>query len=138
MAIGLTDRGYTAGGILIDRRFFGGPHERRNPRPVPGRVDEFPNADAARRLAALVGLDDPSTSLLRTLWPSSIRRRLNEWSIRVHGQAVPAVQTAHRAHTAFVFAGDVGVGKTELAEVLGQAIATRAKVEVTLYPLSLT
>ena len=38
----------------------------------------------------------------------------------------------------FIFAGDVGVGKTEVAEVLGQAISEAAGADVTLYPLSLT
>lgn len=103
-----------------------------------GRVDEFPNADAARRLAALVGLDDLVDELVTDATALLDPSTLNEWSVRVHGKVVPAVQTVTERTPLFVFAGDVGVGKTELAEVLGQAIATRAKVEVTLYPLSLT
>jgi AAA+ superfamily predicted ATPase len=37
-----------------------------------------------------------------------------------------------------VLAGDVGTGKTELASTIGDAIARAEKIEITLYPLSLS
>jgi DNA replication protein DnaC len=37
-----------------------------------------------------------------------------------------------------VLAGDVGSGKTELAETIGDAVARKEKIEITLYPLSLS
>jgi AAA+ superfamily predicted ATPase len=60
------------------------------------------------------------------------------WSSRVHGQVIPAVEALRDRTPMFIFAGDVGTGKTELAEVLGQAIARAADAGVTLYPMSLT
>jgi len=103
-----------------------------------GRVDEFPNAAAGRRLAALVGLDELVDQLVTDAVALLDPSALDEWSTRVHGSVIPAVRTVTERTPLFVFAGDVGTGKTELAEVLGQAIATWAKVDVTLYPLSLT
>jgi len=63
---------------------------------------------------------------------------VDAWSSRVHGQVIPAVEALRDRTPMFIFAGDVGTGKTELAEVLGQAIARAAGADVTLYPLSLT
>lgn len=101
-------------------------------------TDEFPNPEAQRRLAALVGMDDLLERLvidaIALLNPGVMR----EWSQRMHGSVIPAVAAVTDRTPLFVFAGDVGVGKTEVAEVLGQAIATRADVDVSLYPLSLT
>jgi hypothetical protein len=37
-----------------------------------------------------------------------------------------------------VLAGDVGSGKTELAETIGDAVARREKIDITLLPLSLS
>lgn len=37
-----------------------------------------------------------------------------------------------------VLAGDVGSGKTELAETIGDAVARQEKINITLYPLSLS
>ncbi len=63
---------------------------------------------------------------------------MEAWSIAVHGDIVPSVKALSDRTPLFVFAGDVGVGKTEVAEVIGQVIATRSRTDVTLYPLSLT
>jgi hypothetical protein len=102
------------------------------------RTEEFPNGEAQARLAELVGLDELMdrlvTDALALLDPSTV----HAWSRKVHGTVIPAVTALLDRTPLFVFGGDVGVGKTEVAEVLGQAIATRAKVDVTLYPLSLT
>jgi hypothetical protein len=103
-----------------------------------GRVDEFPNAAAGRRLAGLVGLDELVNQLVTDAVALLDPSALDEWSKRVHGSVIPAVRTVTERTPLFVFGGDVGTGKTELAEVLGQAIATRTKIDVTLYPLSLT
>ena len=37
-----------------------------------------------------------------------------------------------------IFAGDVGSGKTELAETIGDAVAREQNIDITLLPLSLS
>ena len=37
-----------------------------------------------------------------------------------------------------VLAGDVGSGKTELAETIGDAVARQEEIDITLFPLSLS
>jgi hypothetical protein len=103
-----------------------------------GRVDEFPNATAAARLAALVGLDELIDHLVVEALALLDPAKITAWSTTMHGAVIPAVTAVIDRTPLFVFAGDVGVGKSELAEVLGQAIATRVRADVTLYPMSLT
>jgi len=102
------------------------------------RTEEFPNPAARARLAALVGLDATRDRLVADAVVLLDPTFINEWSTRVHGEVIPAVGALLDRTPLFIFAGDVGVGKTELAEVLGQAISREADADVTLYPLSLT
>lgn len=101
-------------------------------------TEEFPNPDAQARLAALVGLDETVGRLVSEAVVLLDPSLVDAWSSNVHGQVIPAVEALRDRTPMFIFAGDVGTGKTELAEVLGQAIARAARVDVTLYPLSLT
>lgn len=103
-----------------------------------GRTEEFPNPAAQARMAALVGLDETRDRLVADAVVLMDPAFINDWSRRVHGEVIPAVDALLDRTPPFIFAGDVGVGKTELAEVLGQAISREADADVTLYPLSLT
>jgi AAA+ superfamily predicted ATPase len=103
-----------------------------------GRTEDFPNPAAQARLASLVGLDETRDRLVADAVVLLDPAFINGWSISVHGDVIPAVGALLDRTPLFIFAGDVGVGKTELAEVLGQSIAREADADVTLYPLSLT
>jgi hypothetical protein len=102
------------------------------------RTEDFPNSHAAGRLAELVGLDEIMERLVADATILLDPTVMTAWSTEVHGDVVPAVTALLDRTPLFVFAGDVGVGKTEVAEVLGQAIAIHSGADVTLYPLSLT
>lgn len=100
-------------------------------------VVEFPNSDARRRFAALVGLESTKERLVKEammrLQPSS----LEKWSQSNHGSVIPAVQYFGRRPPLFVLAGDVGTGKTELAETFGDEVARQSSTPVFLHSLSL-
>jgi SpoVK/Ycf46/Vps4 family AAA+-type ATPase len=102
------------------------------------RTEDFPNPGAHARLTALVGLEETRDRLVADAIVLLDPTFINEWSTRVHGEVIPAVGALLDRTPLFIFAGDVGVGKTELAEVLGQAISRETNADVTLYPLSLT
>ena len=101
-------------------------------------TEEFPNSSAQARLAALVGVDDLIDRLAADAVVLLDPTMIEKWSMAMHGGVIPAVNALGDRTPLFVFAGDVGVGKTEVAEVIGQVIATRTGADVTLYPLSLT
>lgn len=101
-------------------------------------ADEFPSDRARDRFAGLVGLDAIKGQLLaeaRVLLDPDI---VEAWSKRAHKKVIPAVADVIDRTPLVVLAGDVGTGKTELAETVGDPIARGLKVSVTLFPLSLS
>jgi SpoVK/Ycf46/Vps4 family AAA+-type ATPase len=100
-------------------------------------VREYPDPAAARRFAALVGVDDMKERLLKEgrllLDPDS----LAAWSSKHHRHGSKIIDLFRDRPPLFIFAGDVGTGKTILAETFGDAIARDAGISVTLYALSL-
>ncbi|MGC4052411.1 MAG: AAA family ATPase [Paludibaculum sp.] len=104
---------------------------------VFAEVREFPDPAAARRFAALVGLDRMKERLLKEarllLDPQSVL----DWSKKYHQQKIQLVDFFRDRPPLFIFAGDVGTGKTALAETFGDAVAREADLRITLYSLSL-
>lgn len=103
-----------------------------------GAVDEFPNPYAQERYGALVGLDDLKARIVAEAQVLIDPGGLVEWSKRHHGAVIPAVTDLQNRAALIVLAGDVGTGKSELAETVGDAIARALGIPVTLFPLSLT
>jgi SpoVK/Ycf46/Vps4 family AAA+-type ATPase len=100
-------------------------------------VKEFPDSDARRRYATLVGLDDAKARLLKESQLLLNPDALAAWSKKHHGCQLPLVDTFRDRLGLFVFAGDIGTGKTALAESFGDAVARESGLPVTLYALSL-
>jgi SpoVK/Ycf46/Vps4 family AAA+-type ATPase len=98
----------------------------------------FPDPDAQRRYGSLVGLDEMKETIVREalalLAPQSVRA----WSKKHHGKVLRATELLADRTPLLVFCGDVGTGKTALAESFGDEVARRADIEVLLFPLSLS
>src|SRR4051794_12903356 len=100
-------------------------------------VDELPDRDAKHRYDGLVGLDEVKRRLVRHAQALLVPTQLQKWATRQHGRDdLPLVRAFHTRPPMFVFAGDVGTGKTALAESFGDAVARAADVSVLLYRLS--
>lgn len=99
---------------------------------------EFPDPDAARRLAALVGIDDQKERLEKGLRLMLDKGSIERWSEKHHGKKLPIVGYFQSRPPLFILAGDVGTGKTALAENIGDAVAKAEKLDVTLHRLSLS
>jgi AAA+ superfamily predicted ATPase len=100
-------------------------------------VREFPDPSAARRFAALVGLDHMKERLLKEARLLLDPQSLQDWSKKYHRQKLQLIDLFRDRPPLFIFAGDVGTGKTALAETFGDAVARDADIRVTLYSLSL-
>jgi SpoVK/Ycf46/Vps4 family AAA+-type ATPase len=100
-------------------------------------VKEFPDPSAARRFAGLVGLDEKKERLLKEarllLDPDS----LTHWSEQFYHKKTKIIKLFEDRPPLFIFAGDVGTGKTALAETFGDAVARETGLSMTLYALSL-
>lgn len=98
----------------------------------------LPDLNARERLDRLVGLDDQKTRLTKVLGLLVNPASLYQWASKHHPGADVLLDTVLRRPPLVVLAGDVGSGKTELAETIGDAVARAQNIDITLLPLSLS
>ncbi|HVX40441.1 MAG TPA: ATP-binding protein [Gemmatimonadaceae bacterium] len=98
----------------------------------------YPDADARDRLARLVGLDAQKDRVAKMLGILINPQGIVDWARKHHPGATNLVRIVQRRPPLVVFAGDVGSGKTELAETIGDAVARQENIGITLFPLSLS
>jgi AAA+ superfamily predicted ATPase len=102
------------------------------------QIQTLPDKVARRRYEDLVGLDNIKGRLEKEARLLLDPTLLETWSKKHHGGKVIAATDAFRERIPlFLFAGDVGTGKTALAETFGDRVARELKVEVLLMRLSL-
>ncbi len=100
-------------------------------------VIEYPDAEAGNRYESLVGLDLIKERLFKESQILLNPESLEEWSKKVHGAVIPLAKVFKNRNSLFIFAGDVGTGKTTLAESFGNNLAMKNKINITLFKLSL-
>lgn len=98
---------------------------------------ELPDPAAQRRYHGLVGLEHIQDRLDKEAELILRPDMLEEWSRATHGTVLPAVALTANRPPLLVFAGDVGTGKTTLAETFGDKIARRHGVDILVKRLSL-
>ena len=98
----------------------------------------LPEIMMQERYARLVGLDDHKSRLTKILGLLVNPAGLERWHAAHHPQSGSLLSSVLRRPPLVVLAGDVGSGKTELAETVGDAVARTEKIDVTLLPLSLS
>lgn len=103
---------------------------------VLSKLISFPNDSADARLSLLVGLDEHIESLardLRLIYDPQIAR---SWSQEHYGKDIPLLSLMRAAVPLIIFEGDVGTGKTELAETIAQRVAREAGYGIHLVKMS--
>jgi hypothetical protein len=98
----------------------------------------YPDFAPRDRLAALVGLDDHKARLTKILALLVNPTGLETWARKHHPKMNGLLKTILRRPPLVVLAGDVGSGKTELAETIGDPVARQEGIDITLFPLSLS
>jgi len=98
----------------------------------------YPQPTARDRLSRLVGIDRQRDTLTKILALLVNTRGLKRWSEQHHPEAGPMLDTILNRPRLVILAGDVGSGKTELAETVGDAVARQEGIEIVLLPLSLS
>ena len=94
--------------------------------------------DARERLGRLVGLDDHKARLTKILRLLVNPAGLESWASKYHPNANGVLGSILRRPPLVVLAGDVGAGKSELAETIGDAVARQEHIDITLFPVSLS
>lgn len=101
-------------------------------------VLELPDANQRRRYDSLIGLDEVKSRLLSESQILLDTASLEKWSVHFHGDRLPVCDAMSDRPPMFLFAGDVGTGKTVLAESFGDEIARRLNRPMLLFRLSLS
>src|SRR6266436_5410502 len=91
-------------------------------------VREFPDPAAARRYASLVGVEEMKERLLKEARLLFDPDSLTIWSTKHHKQRIRLLDLFRDRPPLFLFEGDVGTGKTALAETFGDAVAREANI----------
>jgi AAA+ superfamily predicted ATPase len=97
----------------------------------------FPDPDALERYQNLIGLDAMKERLEKECEALLRPDLLEHWSKEKHGTRLPVLDLLTRRPPLFIFAGDVGTGKTELGLTFGDRLARKSKLPVELFCLSL-
>lgn len=100
-------------------------------------ISNFPDPSARERYSRLVGLDQVKIRLEKEAEIMLRPDLLDAWSQKFHGSKLPALESFARRPPLFIFSGDVGTGKTELAMTFGDQVARSTKLDVEMYSLSL-
>ena len=101
-------------------------------------VIELPEPVRAARDRRLVGIDDIKDRLRHEARVLANPAALTAWAAEHHQADLPALSLMADRGPLFVFAGDVGAGKTALAESFGCDLADTLNLPIYLYRLKLT
>lgn len=102
------------------------------------RPTTLPDPDAQGRLARLVGMDEKIKRLANVLGVLINPAGLQKWQAKHHADANNLLDAVLRRPPLIILSGDVGSGKTELAETIGDKVARQEDIDITLLPLSLS
>lgn len=97
----------------------------------------FPDTLAQQRFARLIGIDSAKLRVTKLMAALIHPGGVSQWASKFHKGAKSLVNYVERRPPLVILSGDVGTGKTELAETVGDAVARQENTDVTLYPLSL-
>lgn len=103
-----------------------------------GNRINYPDFEFKERLDSLIGLDDHKMRLKKIISLLVNPFRLQEWMKKHHSNASDILNFVLKRPPLIVLEGDVGSGKTELAETIGDAVARGENINITLFPLSLS
>lgn len=98
----------------------------------------YPDFEPQERLARLVGLDDQKERISKMLGVLVNPAGIKLWAEKHHPEANGLITSMLARPPLIVLAGDVGSGKTELAETIGDQVARQENIDITLLPLSLS
>lgn len=88
-----------------------------------------PDAAIASRAKTLIGFDARYSRVHDQLRLLLNADALGEWSRKHHGRPLPIAERVADQYPLVVFHGDVGTGKTAMAECIGNRLMTEARVE---------
>ncbi len=100
-------------------------------------IIEYPDPRLQSVYADLVGLDSEKERISKLTRVLLRRNEVEDWSERHYGGLVNLARDFAATNPLMLFAGDIGTGKTSLAESFPDRTARELRIGITLYRLSL-
>jgi SpoVK/Ycf46/Vps4 family AAA+-type ATPase len=100
-------------------------------------IIELPDPAVKRRYDELVGLDKEKLILIKQTRLLLNPSLLAKWSNEKYGKEINLLKSFRKRPPLFIFSGDVGTGKTSLAETFADAIAREENISAIVYRISL-
>jgi SpoVK/Ycf46/Vps4 family AAA+-type ATPase len=97
----------------------------------------YPDDQQRSRFDQLVGMDTSKDRLVKEMLIRLDPARLEGWSRQHHGKVLAVTSALLDRPPVFILAGDVGTGKTALAESVGDPVSRALGIDVFAYRLSL-
>ena len=97
----------------------------------------YPDDQHRSRFDQLVGMDTSKDRLVKEMLIRLDPARLEGWSRQHHGEVLTVTSALLDRPPVFILAGDVGTGKTALAESVGDPVSRALGIDVFAYRLSL-
>ncbi|MCY4211967.1 MAG: ATP-binding protein [Gammaproteobacteria bacterium] len=98
----------------------------------------YPDTDARRYFDELVGIDNAKSTMVKSICIFLNPTRLEKWAEKYHSGISNLLDKIIRRPPLIILAGDVGTGKTQLAESVGDPVARKLGINITLLPVSLS
>ena len=100
-------------------------------------IIQCPNPELQERFLDLVGLDDIKETLIKEASLLLNPDLTKKWSKKFYKKEINLLKIFKDRFPFFIFASDVGTGKTSLAETFGDIISRNEDITIYLYRLSL-
>ncbi|MCY4308671.1 MAG: ATP-binding protein [Rhodobacteraceae bacterium] len=98
----------------------------------------YPDPVAQHNFLELVGIDQIKNLLTNSIGIFLNPKNLEKWGEKYHQGSARILDMVLRRPPLIILSGDVGTGKTHLAESIGDPIARKLGINITLLPLSLS
>lgn len=98
----------------------------------------YPDPDARYRFEELVGIDNAKSIIVKSICIFLDHEKLEQWREKYHKDISKLLDKVLHRPPLFLLAGDVGTGKTQLAESVGDPVARKLGIGITLFPVSLS
>jgi SpoVK/Ycf46/Vps4 family AAA+-type ATPase len=95
--------------------------------------NKHPNRDAEKRYNLLIGIDEQKSELLKTLSLLMDSDKVSHWEKHHHKKGLPLMQHIDTGTPLIILSGEVGCGKTALAQVIGTPLGKKLDKNVKVF-----
>jgi SpoVK/Ycf46/Vps4 family AAA+-type ATPase len=92
-----------------------------------------PSKEAMKDYNLLVGIDEQKKELLKTLSMLLDHKKIQHWEKKFHGKGLPIISHLKTSSPLVILSGEVGCGKTALAQSIGTPLAELLKTPVKVF-----